>query len=293
MGTLSAPVPAPATQHTRAPVVVGLGDPVRDAPALAWARDEVAVTGAPLTICRAGTVPTGWSTMDGLMLVDPVFARAVHDVRQRLGGSRVDLWLANGSPDAVLAAASAGAGLIVVGPPTRHRSTAARVAGVADRPVVVVRPVRDGPAVPFAGHVVAAVGGGPTDAAVVDFAMRYAAAHHLPVAAVHVSANGTGDFWFDEDTLETHFRVEPPQLVLLASVVEPVRPRYPGVPVRLCVLVGTPADRLRDISGSALLTVVGRPRHVIHPAPGRLSAELVRTAHGSVAVVPATDAGKW
>jgi hypothetical protein len=220
--------------------------------------------------------------MDGLMLVDPVFARAVHDVRQRLGGHRVDLWLDDGPPYAVLAAATAGADLIVLGPPARRRSPAARIAADADQPVVITRPGSGCRTVPFAGHVLAAVGGG-ADRAVVEFAMRHAAAHHLPVAAVHVSADSAGDFWFDEDTLETHFRMEPPQLGLLARVVEPIRSRYPRVPLRLSVLVGTPVDRLREAGRGALLTVVGRRRHLI----GRLSDELVRTAHGSLVVVPA------
>jgi hypothetical protein len=282
MTTLSAPVRAAARSATRARVVVGVGDPVHDALALAWARDEVAATGARLTICRAGPPPTGWSTMDGLMLVDPVLARAVHDVRQRLGGERVDLWIEDGPPDAVLAAASVGAYLVVVGPPSGHRSPAVRLAARADRPVVIMRPGAGSRTVPFAGHVVAAVRD-RTDAAVVEFAVRYAAAHHLPVAAVHVSLDSAGDFWFDEDTLETHFRVEPPQMSLLAGVVEPARARYPGVPVRLCALVGTPVDRLRAAGRGALLTVVGRRRRLIRS----LSDHLVRAAHGPLAVVPA------
>ena len=230
MGTCSAPTPTPATRETRGRVVAGIGDPTRDALVLAFAREEAATTGARLTICRAGHPPAGWPTMDGLMLVDPVFARAVRDVRQRLGGDRVDIWLDDGTPHAVLAAASVGADLIVVGPPTRHGSPSPRIAAAAD---------------------------------------------------------STGDFWFDEDTLETHFRVQPPQLNLMAGVVEPVRSRHPGVPLRLCVLVGTPVHRLRDAARAAVLTVVGRPRHPVRPLSGRLSADLVRTAFGPLAVVPA------
>jgi hypothetical protein len=164
MGTSSAPVPTPTTPRTRARVVVGVDDPVRDAVVLAWARNEVAVTGARLTICRAGPPPTGWSTMDGLVLVDPVFARAVHDVRQRLGGDRVDLWLEDGPPAAVLAAASAGADLVILGPPARHRSPALHLATSAEQPVMIIRPALGCRTAPFAGHVLAAVGGGRPDA---------------------------------------------------------------------------------------------------------------------------------
>jgi hypothetical protein len=223
--------------------------------------------------------------MDALTLADPVIARAVHDVRQRLGGHRVDLWLQDGEPVDVLAEASSGAGLVVLGPPRTRRSTALRAAATATRPVVIVRPVRDGQCIPFGGHVVAAIGGNAADQAVADFAVRYAAAHHLPVAAVHVSADTAGDFWFDEDTLETHFRVEPEQLDLLARVMEPVRARCPSVPVRLCVLVGTPVPRLRDAGRGALLTVVGRRHRLARPFLGRVSQQLAHTAEGPLAVI--------
>jgi len=282
MATMSAPTTSASGAGIRARVVVGVGDPGRDAPVLAWARDEVAATGGRLTLCHAGPLPGGGSTMDALTLADPDLARAVHDVRQRLGGERVDLWLADGTPVDVLAEASSDADLLVLGPPRARRSTAARAAATADRPVVIVRPVPEGRSAPFGGHVVAAVAGRPVDRAVVDFAVRYAAVHHLPVAAVHVSTDTPGDFWFDEDTLETHFRMEPGQLGLLARVVEPVRASYPGVPVRRCVLVGTPVPRLRDVGRGARLTVVGRGHRLLHA----VSQELTRTGIGPLAVIP-------
>ena len=267
-------------------VVVGVGDPVRDASVLAWARDEVAARGGRLTICRAGPPPPGGSTMDAVTLADPVFARAVHDVRQRIGGERVDLWFDQGTPVDVLADASSDADLVVVGPPRGRHSTALRAIGTARHPVVIVRPVPGGRDAPFAGHVVAAVAGHPVDDSVVDLAMRHAAIHHLPLAAVHVSAETTGDLWFDEDVLETHFRVEPEQLGLLARVVEPVRARYPRVPLRLCVLVGAPVPRLRDAARGALLTVVGRRRHLITPFRRPVCDALARSTTGPLAVVP-------
>jgi nucleotide-binding universal stress UspA family protein len=276
-----ATVPSTDAPH----VVVGVGG----WPALAWARDEVAATGGWLTICHAGSTPPGGPTMDSLTLWDPVFTRAVHDTRLRLGGDRVAVWLEDGDPVDVLAQASEDADLLVIGPPRsdRHRSTAVRIAETCRRPVVVVRPVPGGRDAPYAGHVIAAVGGGPVDAMVVDTAMRYAATHHLPMAAIHVSADSPGDFWFDEETLETHFSVEPPQLGLLAGLVEPARARYPSVPVRLCVLAGTPVPRLLEAGCGARLVVVGRRhRKLAVPLLGHTSRELVIAADGPVAVVP-------
>ncbi|GIJ71693.1 hypothetical protein Voc01_066100 [Virgisporangium ochraceum] len=259
--------------------------------ALAWARDEAIATAGRITICHAGPPPAGGSTMDALTLADPPLARAVHDVRQRIGGERVDLWLADGDPAGLIAEAAetAAADLVVVGPPLHGgtRSTAARTAGTCRRPVVIVRPGQDEPRLPFAGHVVAALGGGPCDARVADFAVRYAAVHHLPVAAVHVSAEGPGDFWFDEDTLETHFAVEPPQIATLARVLEPLRIRHPHVPVRLCVLAGSASARLVVATAAARLVVVGRRHHrPLTPALGGTSGALVRNGVPPVVVVP-------
>jgi nucleotide-binding universal stress UspA family protein len=281
--------PGSAVTGLRPHLVVGVDGGLGGWMALAWARDEVITTGGRLTICHAGTPPAGGSSMDALTLADPPFARAVHDVRRRLGGQLVDLRIAPGDAAGLLVEAGADADLIVIGPSLHGglRSTALRTAGTARCPVVVVRPGEDATGLPFAGQVVAALGGGPGDATVADFAMRYAATHHLAVAAVHVSADDPGDYWFDEDTLETHFAAEPPQIGMLARVLEPLRPAYPHVPVRLCVLGGSPGPRLVVHTAAARLVVVGRRHHrLLLPALGGTSAALVRSAVAPVAVVP-------
>lgn len=275
--------------RTRPHIVVGVDGGIGGWLALAWARDEAIATGGRLTLCQAGSPPAGGSSMDALTLADLPLARAVHDVRQRIGGQRVDLRIAPGDPAGLLAEAAADADLVVLGPPLHGgvRSTALRMAGTCRRPVVIVRPGQDAEGHPFAGHVVAALGGGTCDPAVADFAMRYAAVHHVPVAAVHVSPEGPGDFWFDEDTLETHFAAEPPQIGMLARVLEPLQARHPDVGVRLCVLAGSPAVKLGLASAAAQLVVVGRRRHRLPvPALGGTSGALVRNAVAPVAVVP-------
>jgi nucleotide-binding universal stress UspA family protein len=271
-------------------IVVGVDGGIGGWCALAWARDEALATAGRLTICQAGSPPAGGPGMDALTLADPRLARAVHDVRQRLGGERVDLRIAPGDAAGLLVEAAADADLVVVGPPLQGgvRSTALRTAGTCRRPVVVIRPGRPARGMPFAGHVVAALGGGTCDPLVAAFAMGYADVHHLPVAAVHVSVDVPGDFWFDEDTLETHFAAEPPQIGMLARVLEPLRARHPDVAVRLCVLAGSPAAKLVVTTAAALLVVVGRRHHRLPvPALGGTSGALVRNGVAPVAVIPA------
>jgi nucleotide-binding universal stress UspA family protein len=285
----TAPAAGRTATRTGPHIVVGVDGGIGGWLALAWARDEAIATEGRLTLCQAGSPPAGGSSMDALTLADPPLARAVHDVRQRIGGQWVDLRIAPGDPAGLLDETAADADLVVVGPPLHRgvRSTALRTAGTCRRPVVVVRPVRGAQGIPFAGHVIAALGGGPCDPLVADFAMRYAAVHHLPVAAVHVSTHAPGDFWLDEDTLETHFAAEPPQIGMLARVLEPLRVRHPDVAVRLCVLVGSPGARLVLASAAARLIVVGRRHHRLPvSAPGGTSGALVRNGTVPVAVIP-------
>jgi nucleotide-binding universal stress UspA family protein len=270
--------------------VVGVDGAAGGWSALAWARDEVAATGGRLTICRAGPPPSGGSTMDAVELADPVLARFVHDTRNRIGGERVALWLAPGASHDVLQAAARDADLLVVGAPeasSRRGSTALRVAAEAAVPVVVVRPLADSARRVFAGHVVAAVAGAGVDPLVLDFGMRYAAVHRLPLVAVHVTPHADEDYWFDERTLETHFVDEPAALGVLAAVVEPFLPRYPGVAVKLGVLTGDPVPRLIDTSRGARLTVLGRRhRRLAARVLGSVSRGVAAAAEGPLAVVP-------
>jgi len=276
--------------HNRRRLVVGVDGTAAGWRALAWAADEAAATGASLTVCRTGSTPPGGYTMEAVELADPEFARFQHRVRDRLGGQHVGLRFEPGCPaDVLRAAAVRDADLLVVGAdaPAGPGANAARVASEADLPVVVVRPIGRRPHGPFAGHVVVAVAGANIDPLALDFGFRYAAAHRLPVAAVHVGMQTAGDFWFDESVLETRFVDEPPALTLVASVVEPFLPRFPGVPVKLVVLTGQPVERLVDAARGARLTVVGRRhRRLATRLLGSVSRAVLATVEGPVAVVP-------
>jgi len=276
--------------RNRRRLVVGVDGTSAGWQALAWAADEAAATGACLTVCRTGLMPPGGLTMEAIELADPEFACFLHRVRDRLGGQRVGLRFDLGHPADVLhAAAARDADLLVVGAdaPAGRGACAARVASDAGVPVVVVRPTGRRPHGPFAGHVVVAVAGADVDPLALDFGFRYAAAHRLPVAAVHVGTYVAGDFWFDERTLETRFVDEPPALTVVTSVVEPFLPRFPGVPVKLVVLTGQPVQRLVDAARGARLTVMGRRRRRLAARLlGSVSRAVLTTADGPVAVVP-------
>lgn len=284
---LTAPLRRPHRTRARR-IVVGVDGTPDGWQALAWAGDEAATTRAHLTICRAGPPPPGstvMSTINALELDDPVFARSIHRVRQRLGGERVSLRFAPGDPAVAFCSAARAADLLVIGAGT---PAAARVLADADGPVVAVRPVEDGARGPFAGQVVVAVAGASIDPLALEFAFGYAATHRVPLVAVHVSSRPPGDFWFDERTLETHFAVEPSALAVLGATVEPMLPRYPAVAVRLGVLAGDPVRRLLDAARGARLTVVGRRhRRLGVRLLGSVSRRVVARADGPVAVIPA------
>ncbi|MEV0567754.1 universal stress protein [Dactylosporangium sp. NPDC050588] len=264
--------------------------------ALSWACDEAEAGAADVTIRH--TDPSHRFRDPGpdesaLERADPVLARHLHAVRDRLGG-HVDFEVAAGGAVEALLDLADRADLLVLGAavPARlgHLSTAARVAAHAPVPVVVVPapapPHRQGP---FAGHVVVGVDGSAASHAAIRFGYRYAHRHRAPLAAVHVSARAAGDFWFDETTLETHFATEPESTELLAAAVEPVAARFPRVPLKRAVFLGPPVEGLRRAAEGAVLLVLGRRGHRL-PAPlrlGSVSRAFADRPPGVVAIVGA------
>jgi nucleotide-binding universal stress UspA family protein len=266
----------------RPTVLVGVGG-LSGWEALAWAVDEALATGGDLLIAHACRADSPLAARDGrvspglLELADPPLARAVAAARSRLGGDRVRLVLRAGEPGHVVLGAADEADLVVVGAPTGHAATVCRVVTRAPRPTVVVRPVTADRGRPFAGHVVVGVSDAPAARATCEFAFAYAAAHRVPLAAVHVADRQREDYWFDERTLATAFPVEPAGLHLLAIEVEPWMHKYPEVAVKRAVFTGRPLDGLLRAARGARLLVVGDHGRVV---PQRL---LGSVCHGAVA----------
>ena len=80
------------------------------------------------------------------------------------------------------------------------------------------------------------------------FGFGYAAAHSLPVAAVHVTSGAGGGYWVDEQELDYHVVDEPYVETLFADEVAAWSRRYPDYrpPACACVLASPsthPHDR--------------------------------------------------
>jgi len=260
---------AAAAQETQlGAIVVGVDGSNTGRSALQWAVSEARLLGAPLVICHvhavtglAGTRPV--SSDFGEETLRQAQATAAHS----LGAERVVAALRYGDPARALAELSDGARMLVIG---THGSIShgarlfapfsVRIMTRAHCPVVAV-PLMAGRIGPFSGHVIVAVDGSAPAREALDFGFTYAARHGLPVAAVHVTEEPAGDYWTDDDFLETHFTEEPHAETLLATEVEPWEARYPDVHVKRAVCGGhVVPGLLRAASGADLLVVGDRGR---------------------------------
>ncbi|MEU7872119.1 universal stress protein [Dactylosporangium sp. NPDC049140] len=263
--------------------------------ALSWATEEAIASGARMTICHArapGDPHAAAPDLDTLILTHPDLVRRVRWCRQMLGGNNVTLELPLDDVTAALLELSERVDQLVLGADGdvrhRHRTRIAQVTAGAMCPVVIVRPVRVHGNAPFAGHIVIGVDGSPGSAAAIRFGFGHARRHHRPVAAVHVDNQWPGDYWFDEQCLETHFAAEPAALELLAREIEPVAARHPHVAVKRAVFGGDPAAGLRHAATGAALLVLGRHGHQL-PALLRLGSvnhAFTDRADCAVAIVP-------
>jgi nucleotide-binding universal stress UspA family protein len=259
----------------RHPITAGVGG-AGGWRALTWATDLAAHTGERLILLHV-CVPG--SPLDGLVreptpaeleIVEPALARAYATVGARLGRDRVVFKIRTGSPADRLADTSAGTRLLVIGDGEGGR-TVRRVVRHAHCPVVVVRPPGRTSASPYAGHVVAGVDDSPASQAALEMAYAFAAEHHLPVTALHVSDRAPGD-----------------GAQLLADAMAPWARAYPSVPTRCSVLAGPVGEELVQAAGGARLLVVGdKRRGVIGRArTGDVPLTVATEAPCPVAVVP-------
>jgi nucleotide-binding universal stress UspA family protein len=279
-------------------VVVGVGvDCGWDA--LAWATEEVASGGGRLVVCHACPPtsaladPAVARSAQRLEVSDPVLARALSAVRALLGSDRVALSVLVGVPGHALVRAAADADLLVIGAdgaydPPGVGATTRHVAHHARCPLVVVRPVESASPAPFAGHVVVGVERHRATDRAVALAFDFADRFRCPLAAVHVAAHRDDDYWYDDETLSTHFVAEPADLDLLAAAVEPWHHRYPHVPVKRAVLGGPIVDGLLRAGARARLLVLGQGAHgpIRHTLLGDVNVGVLDGARGTVAVAP-------
>ncbi|MFI5616177.1 universal stress protein [Streptomyces sp. NPDC051567] len=182
-------------------------------------------------------------------------------------------------------------------------SNSRAVATTAPCPVVVVPHADRGveaAAEPSAGRVVLGLHAAETPDSVLDFAFAEAAARGTAVQVVSAYAVPPSPLLL----IDSPFTVVPPEglpddgdavpaeremLRSQTERLEPLRARYPDVPVEQASVPGDAAGRLVTASRSAALVVVGRhhprrsPRNLFI---GSVANALLHHAHGPVAVVP-------
>jgi nucleotide-binding universal stress UspA family protein len=277
-------------------VVVGASGAIADGPALAWAIGEAKRTQAHLTIAHACSHPAGAEDDDQLQ-GHPGLADCISWARMTLGNHHVRVVVRPRPAGPMLVDLVDPFSLLVVGPPTRsgwtHWGSAAQYAVQhAPCPVVIARRVAEpGRGAQFAGHVVVGVDGSPASRAALAFAFGIADRHEAPLAAVHVSAWGAGDVWYDDQLLETHLTTEPDTLRLLASEVEPWERAYPRVWVKRAVFCAnrTLDGLLRAADGASMLALGAndglRHRFLLSST----SNDAISHATTAVALVPAFE----
>lgn len=295
--------------------------------ALAWALEEAANTESRLEICHVcpvdspltthtGTVPVGL-----LELADPPLARAVAAAKARLGGDRVTLSVHTGRVENALLRISEYADLMVLGAGGR---TTHQVAAHAQCPTVVVRPDTTTRRGPFTGHVVVGVDSSPPSQTALELGFAFAAAHHRPLAAVHVVPHDGGDVIVagahdmsaphgrptlhggpasfagsasrDESAPDVEARDESRDplagLALLTAEVEPWTREYPSVTVTRAVFADRPLPGLLRAAAGARLLVVGHRGHgpLARTVLGSVAHGVIDRAAGPAAVTHTRDA---
>lgn len=269
-------------------VLVGLGYDDDGRPELDWAAQEAHARAVPLRVMRAydpSEVAEPWIPSTDRMLRDDLRAMAEQAVDAALAHVR-DVWPdvavdggpVEADPARTLIEASKTASITVVGGRQLSvlgaavlGSVSAEVAARASGPVVVVGAHAQGPSEP-SSVVVGVDGSAATDDAM-TFAFEFAAAHRLPLRAVHCRRRGSAH----PDGAEAW----------LAEVVAGWRGKYPDVEALTEVVVGHPVEALVSAArGSELLVVGPRSRHRVMPALlGSVSQGVLHHARCPVAVV--------
>ena len=254
--------------HTRHSVVVGIdvSEPARVA--ARWAVREADTLRRPLVVIHAFeaeaiamaslTMPGGVTAEIPLRHAAEVRLREIVDYCRAVAPDvEVTGEFVDGDPVEVLAAASTGAAMLVVGSSgagTVARvllgSTSSELVRKATAPVVVVRgeDVADG----SVQRVVVGVDGSPTSIRAVEFGYDFAGRHNAELVAVHA----WHDHPFAQLTTDTEdARTRAP--AVLAESLAGMAQRYPDVPVREVVSDDKPVHALLDQVGDRTLLVVG------------------------------------
>jgi nucleotide-binding universal stress UspA family protein len=287
-------------------VVVGVsGSPV-GAAALTWAAREAQSRGVPLALVRAWrpfpVVEFGLhAPLPSLVEEEELQRREAEVLAASLRRARsvgpdlpVTEHLVEGRAGHVLEHVSARAQLVVVGGNVRHERGAAwlgpvtgHLAGQARCPVVAVP--AEGPVGP--GPLVVGVDLTGSAAPALRFALETADRWGTSVTAVlALTPDALLPQWEGLDLEEHRARAG---RVVLADALSALQHLYPSVPVQQVVSERHPLPALLTAAHDAALLVVGSRGHraLLRTALGSVSAAVLRSAEGPVAVVPESVTG--
>lgn len=258
----------------------------------------LALSWPPLLLAAGQAVQPQQADDETLRLAHRTVQEATDLVTQQHPGLAVTAVVEQDAAIPVLLREGEQSGLLVVGARGRGGfrrmvlgSVSTAVAEHAACPVVVVHPPAAGEGPP-AGPVVAAVDGSAASAAVLAFAVAFAAPRGLPVravTAVHLDplvealerVSGAGDGSHAADRAAD-------SAALLRRAVAPVSERHPQVEVREETVYGHPVATIAEAAAGATLLVVGAQGHGDLRAAllGSVSRGVLHHVSGPVAVVP-------
>ncbi|MFZ3573554.1 universal stress protein [Streptomyces sp. BH097] len=286
------------------PITAGVDGSPESAAAAAWAAREAVRRGLPLRLVHVGepapdslalaadeSALTQWA---GDLLSD-----TEHEIAEHHPGLAVttDVLDGDGPAEALLAAARDGESLVlgsrghgvivgfIVG------SVGQQVIAKAERPIVLVRADDAAPAEASGRDVIVGQEGEPEDsAAAMEFAFTTAQARGVAVRAVRawslppVFSYSPSSFALLDDA----GGMEPYEQKALGAALAPWRERFPDVPVREHVEIGSAGQVLLSVAAEAQLLVVGRRarRTAIGSRIGSVAHAVLHHAPCPVTVVP-------
>ncbi|MDX3129080.1 universal stress protein [Streptomyces europaeiscabiei] len=287
---------------TTRPITAAVDGTPESLAALAWAGREAVRRGLALRVMHAWR----WEPHEAISVdrdgqvrwAREALAEAARGVSERHPELAVTTELVEGPPVETLVGAAEDAETLVLGSRGHGAvvgfllgSVGQQVIVESPRPVVLVR-AEDSPAGEAAGReVVVGQQGAPEDSAdVLRFAFETAAARGASLRAVRawalppLYAYSPGSL----KLLDEAGGLEPYERKALSAALEPLRERFPEVPVTQHVEMGSAGQVLLSVAQRAQLMVVGRRarRTAVGARIGSVAHGVLHHAHCPVAVVP-------